>query len=276
MIDSHVHFWNFDPVRDSWITEDMGKIRNDFLPNDILSTYQELGIEGCIAVQANQSEKETQFLLDLAENNTIIKGIVGWTDLKAGNLAERLNYWKNHALIKGWRHVLQAEADDFILDDRFAEGVKTLNQFGYTYDLLCYHTQLKSIIKLVDKLPEQAFVLDHCGKPDVKTQELTAYEDNIKTLAQNPYVSCKISGLLTEADLLNFTEKQIFNCLDIVFKHFGVDRIMYGSDWPVVLVSRPYTDWFNLVQQYISQFTEEEKLKIFGGNAERFYNLNVL
>lgn len=273
MIDSHVHFWNFDPVRDSWITEDMGKIRNDFMPKDILSTYQEIGIEGCIAVQANQSETETAFLLNLATENSIIKGIVGWTDLKAENLAERLAYWKKFELIKGWRHVLQAETDDFILDDRFADGVKTLNQFGYTYDLLCYHTQLKSIIKLVDKLPEQPLVLDHCGKPDVKTQALKAYEENIKILAQNPYLSCKISGLLTEADWLNFTENQIFNCLDIVFKHFGVDRIMYGSDWPVVLVSRPYTDWFNLVQKYVAQFTEEEKLKIFGGNAKQFYNL---
>ncbi|RZJ79078.1 MAG: amidohydrolase [Flavobacterium sp.] len=274
MIDSHVHFWNFDPIRDNWITEDMGIIRNDFMPNDILSTYREIGIEGCIAVQANQSETETQFLLDLAAKNPMIKGIVGWTDLKADNLTERLGYWKKFELIKGWRHVLQAEQDDFILDDRFAEGVKNLNKFNYTYDLLCYHTQLKSIIKLVEKLPEQPLVLDHCGKPDVKTQELKAYEENIKILAQNPQVSCKISGLLTEADWLNFTEKQIFNCFDIVFKHFGVDRILYGSDWPVVLVSRPYTDWFNLVQKYAAQFSEEDKVKIFSSNAERFYKIS--
>lgn len=275
MIDSHVHFWNFDPIRDNWITEEMGIIRNDFMPNDILNTYQEIGIEGCIAVQANQSETETQFLLDLAAKNKMIKGIVGWTDLKAKNLPERLDYWKKFDLIKGWRHVLQAEEDNFILDDCFAEGVKTLNQFGYTYDLLCYHTQLKSIIKLVDKLPEQPLVLDHCGKPDVKTQNLKTYEENIKTLAQNKNVNCKISGLLTEADWLNFTEKQIFNCLDIIFKHFGVNRIMYGSDWPVVLVSRPYTDWFKLVQKYLTQYSEDEKLKIFSGNAERFYGLTV-
>ncbi|MES2447427.1 MAG: amidohydrolase family protein [Bacteroidota bacterium] len=274
MIDSHVHFWNFDPVRDNWITEDMGIIRNDFMPNDILSTYQEIGMEGCIAVQANQSESETQFLLDLAAKNSVIKGIVGWTDLKADNLTERLGYWKKFELIKGWRHILQAETDDFILDDRFAEGVKTLDKFGYTYDLLCYHTQLKAIIKLVDKLPEQPLVLDHCGKPDVKSQKLKAYEDNIKTLAQNPQVSCKISGLLTEADWLNFTEKQIFSCFDIVFKYFGVDRILYGSDWPVVLVSRPYTDWFNLVQKYVAQFSEEDKMKIFSGNATRFYKIS--
>ncbi|RZL19680.1 MAG: amidohydrolase [Pedobacter sp.] len=274
MIDSHVHFWNFDPVRDNWITEDMGIIRNDFMPNDIVKTYQEIGIDGCIAVQANQSETETEFLLELAKENPMIKGIVGWTDLKADNLEERLNYWKKFNLIKGWRHVLQAEQDDFILNDRFAKGVKTLNDYGYTYDLLCYHTQLNAINKLVDKLPNQPLVLDHCGKPDVKGQDLKAYDENIKTLAQNPNVYCKISGLLTEADWLNWTEIEIFNCLDIVFKHFGTDRIMYGSDWPVVLVSRPYPDWFNLVNKYLSQFTEDKRLKVFEGNAKRFYALS--
>lgn len=275
MIDSHVHFWNFDPVRDNWITEDMGIIRNDFMPNDIVKTYQEVGIDGCIAVQANQSETETEFLLKLAKENPIIKGIVGWTDLKADNLEDRLNYWKKFNLIKGWRHVLQAEEDDFILNDRFAKGVKTLNNFGYTYDLLCYHTQLNAINKLVDKLPNQPLVLDHCGKPDVKGQDLMVYDENIKTLAQNPNVYCKISGLLTEADWVNWTETEIFNCFDIIFKHFGTDRIMYGSDWPVVLVSRPYTDWFNLVNKYLSQFSEDERLKVFEGNAKKFYGLTL-
>lgn len=273
MIDSHVHFWNFDPVRDNWITKDMGIIRNDFMPNDIVKTYQEVGIDGCIAVQANQSEIETEFLLKLAKENPIIKGIVGWTDLKADNLEERLNYWKKFNLIKGWRHVLQAEQDDFILNDRFAKGVRTLNDYGYTYDLLCYHTQLNAINKLVDKLPNQPLVLDHCGKPDVKGQDLMVYDENIKTLSQNTNVYCKISGLLTEADWLNWTETEIFNCLDIVFKHFGTDRIMYGSDWPVVLVSRPYPDWFNLVNKYLSQFSEDERLKVFEGNAKRFYKI---
>ena len=273
MIDSHVHFWNFDPVRDNWITADMEIIRHDFMPNDILKTYQQVGIEGCIAVQANQSETETQFLLDLAKENALIKGIVGWTDLNADNLQERLNYWKDFDLIKGWRHVLQAEQDDFILDDNFADGVKLLNEFNYTYDLLCYHTQLAAIIKLVDKLPNQPLVLDHCGKPDVKFQDLKAYDEHIKILAQNPNVSCKISGLLTEADWHKWSEREVFNCFDIVFNHFGIDRIMYGSDWPVVLVSRPYKTWFNLVQNYLLGFSEEEKTKVLEGNAKRFYKI---
>ncbi len=273
MIDSHVHFWIFDPIRDSWITEDMGVIRNDFMPNDIAPIYNELQIEGCIAVQADQTEEQNHFLLSLAAQNTLIKGIVGWVDLLNPNLEERLTYWKRHQKIKGFRHVLQAESNDFILNKQLAKGIQTLHKFGYTYDLLCYHTQMDAINKLVDQLPNQPLVLDHCGKPDVKTQALKTWDASIKMLAQNPNVYCKISGLLTEADWLNWTEIEIFTCFDIVFKHFGPDRIMYGSDWPVVLVSKPYADWFNLVKKYVSQFSEKERMKIFSGNAIKFYKI---
>lgn len=273
MIDTHVHFWNFDAVRDNWITDDMAIIRNDFGPKDIATVYEDLKIDGCIAVQANQSEAETQFLVDLAANNEVIKGIVGWVDLLSDELEERLNHWKAFPQIKGWRHVLQAEADDFILNDRFAQGVKTLNNYGYTYDLLCYHSQLPAMIKLVEKLPNQPLVLDHCGKPDVKTQDLKAYEENIKILASHSNVYCKLSGLFTEADWQNWTEQEVFNCFDIVFKHFGTERVMYGSDWPVVLVSRPYADWFNLVKKYMVQFSFAEQGQVFSANGKKFYNV---
>lgn len=273
MIDSHVHFWNFDPVRDSWITEDMAKIRNDFKPKDFLQATADTPINGCIAVQADQTEAQNDFLLSLANESKSIKGIVGWVDLKSDDLKNRLAHWKLFPLIKGWRHVLQAENDDFILDTKFINGVKTLNEFGYTYDLLCYHNQLPVINKLVDQLPNQPLVLDHCGKPDVKKQDLKAWDEQITILAQNPNVYCKISGLLAEADWYNWTENEIFNCFDVIFKHFGTNRIMYGSDWPVILISRPYADWFHLVNKYLNQFTEAEKSAVFSGNAERFYQI---
>lgn len=274
MIDTHVHFWNFDPVRDNWINEDMSAIRKDFSPKNLLRVYNELQISGCVAVQANQSEEENEFLLTLSEQNDIIKGIVGWIDFKNPNLIGRLNYWNNFKKIKGWRHVLQAESDDFILDPTFIDGIKQLKNYNYTYDLLCYHNQLESIIKMVNQIPDQPFVLDHCGKPDVKSQELKTWASNIKILAENPNVHCKVSGLLAEADWKNWTENELFNCFDIVFKHFGADRIMYGSDWPVMLISRPYQDWFNLVNKYTDQFNSEEKKLIFSDNAKTFYKLN--
>lgn len=273
MIDAHVHFWNFDPVRDSWITEHMNAIRKDFTPKNLIRPYNDLQITGCVAVQANQSESENDFLLSLSEQNEIIKGIVGWVDLKSENLEERLKYWSAFKKIKGWRHVLQAESSDFILSTNFAEGIKALKKYNYTYDLLCYHNQLPDIIKLVDKVVDQLYVLDHCGKPDVKSQDLKTWRKNIKILSQNPNVYCKLSALLVEADWKNWKEVEIFNCFDVIFEHFGTNRIMYGSDWPVVLLSRPYPVWFNLVNKYASKFSIQEKENIFLNTASSFYKL---
>jgi len=274
MIDTHVHFWNFDAVRDSWITEEMNAIRKDFTPKNLIRIYNDLKISGCVAVQANQAESENDFLLTLAEQNEIVKGIVGWVDLKSKDLEERLKYWSAFKKIKGWRHVLQAENSNFILSNDFAEGIRALKKYNYTYDLLCYHTQLEDIIKLVDKVPDQAYVLDHCGKPDVKSQNLKTWSKNIKTLAQNTNVFCKLSALLVEADWKNWKEIEIFNCFDVILEHFGTNRVMYGSDWPVVLLSRPYADWFNLVEKYTSRFSIQEKDNIFLNTASAFYKLD--
>ncbi|RZL69269.1 MAG: amidohydrolase [Pedobacter sp.] len=273
MIDTHVHFWNFDPVRDSWISEEMNAIRKDFTPKNLIRTYNELEITGCVAVQANQAESENDFLLTLADQNEIIKGIVGWVDLKSKNLEERLKYWSAFKKIKGWRHVLQAENSDFILSENFTNGIKALKKYSYTYDLLCYHNQLPDIIKLVDKVADQPYVLDHCGKPDVKSQDLKKWSENIKILAENPNVYCKVSALLVEADWRNWKEIEIFNCFDVVFEHFGTDRVMYGSDWPVVLLSRPYADWFKLVTKYSSNFSIQERENLFLNTASSFYKL---
>lgn len=273
MIDSHVHFWNFDPIKDSWISPEMGSIRADFTPEDFSTASAAAQISGYIAVQADQTENENYFLLSLAEKDTTIKGIVGWVDFLNSKLEERLTYWQKFKLIKGWRHILQAENDQFILHPTFIAGLQKLKKYNYTYDLLCAHNQLPTILKLVDKLPEQPLVLDHCGKPNIKSGDLKKWDENIKMLAQNKNVHCKISGLLTEADWQNWKELEIFNCLDIIFKHFSVDRLMYGSDWPVVLISRPYQNWFNLIHTYCSQFSEQEQQKIFSGNASSFYSL---
>lgn len=273
MIDTHVHFWNFDPVRDNWISDDMKIIRKDFSPENLMEPYNQLHITGCIAVQASQSEEENHFLLKLAAQNEIIKGIVGWVDLLNPNLDERLNYWQNHKTIKGWRHVLQAENRDFMLNQAFIAGVKQLKKYNYTYDLLCYHNQLEAIIQMVDQIPDQPFVLDHCGKPDVKSQDLKTWTENIKTLAANPNVQCKVSGLLAEADWQNWTEKELFNCFDVILEAFGPERVMYGSDWPVMLISRPYEDWFNLVTKYTERFSLEERKLIFNDNAKAFYGV---
>ncbi|UKT65393.1 amidohydrolase family protein [Pedobacter mucosus] len=274
MIDTHVHFWNYDSERDNWITENMAAIRKDFSPENLTSIFTDLSIGGCIAVQASQSEEENQFLLKLAEQNELIKGIVGWVDFLNPNLDERLTYWDSFKKIKGWRHILQAENTDFILNKTLISGIKQLKKYDYTYDLLVYHNQLPHIINMVDQIPDQPFVLDHCGKPDVKSQDFSAWAENIKILAENPNVHCKVSGLLAEADWKNWKEIEIFIAFDIIFENFGPSRIMYGSDWPVMLISRPYHDWFNLVRKYAERFSSSERKLIFEDNAKAFYSLS--
>lgn len=273
MIDSHVHFWNFDPVRDNWITGEMKPIQRDFLPNDLIEAIDEHQTGGCIAVQASQQESENFFLLKLANENQLIKGIVGWVDLCDPHLEERLTWWKSQPAIKGWRHVLQAETDDFILSESLIAGIKTLKNYDYTYDLLCYHAQLPAIIKLVEQVPGQRFVLDHCGKPDLRKNDLKPWTENIRELAQHENVHCKISGLLTEADWKNWDRQQIFNCLDVVMEYFGPEKVMYGSDWPVMTLSRPHNVWLNLIKSYLSQFDAKEQDLIMNKNAVSFYGL---
>jgi len=275
MIDTHVHFWNFDPIRDNWISDEMNAIQKDFMPKDLEPIFNTLQISGCIAVQANQSENETDFLLSLSKDNPLIKGIVGWTDLRNPDLEERLQYWSTFKKIKGWRHVLQAENETFILAEDFIKGVQQLAKYNYTYDLLVYHDQLNATIKLVEQLPNQPLVLDHCGKPNIKSGEIKDWSAGIKELSIHQNVYCKVSGLLAEADWYNWTEKQLFECFDVIFNNFGTNRIMYGSDWPVVLISRPYADWFNLVRKYVSQFSEAEQCGIFFNNAVDFYRLEA-
>ena len=153
IIDSHQHFWHYDPVRDAWIDESMRIIARDFLPKDLKPILKESRVEGCVAVQADQSEEETHFLLSLAVQNPFVKGVVGWVDLKADDLPERLAYFSKNPLFKGVRHILQAEKEGYMLQDSFLNGISLFKDFNLTYDILIYPHQIKEAIELVKKNP---------------------------------------------------------------------------------------------------------------------------
>ena len=199
-IDSHQHFWKFDPVRDSWIDDSMQKIQRDFLPEDLLPLLTENKFQGCVAVEAHQSEAQTNFLADLASKNDFIKGVVGWVDLRNKNISERLNHFSNDKIIKGFRHVVQAEADDFMMRNDFRNGIAALSEFDFTYDILIFHRQLPAAINLVNRFPDQKFVLDDIGKPNIKSGEIESWKNNIRKIVKFDNVSCKVSGMVTEAD----------------------------------------------------------------------------
>lgn len=273
-IDAHQHFWQFDPQRDDWITEEMQAIRHDFLPSDLQPLLSKCGIEGTIAVQASQSENENDFLLSLAAENDCIKGVVGWTDLQSGNLEERLEFYREQKKIKGFRHVLQGEPRrDLMLSPAFMKGVGLLSAYGFTYDILVFTDQLQFIPSFVGAHPQQLFVIDHIAKPKIKLGELRDWQKRMETLANFENVYCKISGLVTEADWQHWKPADFTPYLDVVVKAFGTKRILFGSDWPVCLLAAKYEQAFALVQDYFSTFSKEEQDDFFGNNACRFYQL---
>ncbi|UFH32223.1 amidohydrolase family protein [Chryseobacterium sp. C-71] len=275
IIDSHVHFWKFDPVRDAWISNEMAAIQKDFLPEDFSFYLNENRIDGCVAVQASQSDEETDFLVNLAKENPFIKGVVGWIDLTltSDKLEQSLQNYQFEKLIKGFRHIAEGEEIGFLLQKNVLNGISALHKYNYTYDILLRQDQLLDAVKLSEKLPDQPFILDHCGKPDLKTNDLKEWKSNISELAKNHNIYCKISGLLTQGNWNNINEKSIFEILDFIFSQFGIKRLVFGSDWPVILLGGNYALWVELISKYVSQFSKEEQELFFSGNAVKFYKL---
>lgn len=272
-IDSHQHFWKFDPVRDSWIDDSMQKIQRDFLPEDLLPLLQENQFSGCVAVQASQSEDETNFLIDLASKNDFIKGIVGWVDLRDKNIAERLHHFSKSKKIKGFRHVVQSEANDFMFREDFRNGISALKPFNYTYDILIFHRQLSAAISLVNDFPEQKFVIDHIAKPDIKSGDILSWKKGIEEISKYENVSCKISGMVTEANWYSWNVEDLKPYLDVIFDNFSTDQLMFGSDWPVLNVASDYIEVVKTLEDYITKLSIEDQNKIWFENASSFYNL---
>ena len=273
-VDSHVHFWKYEKIKDAWITDKMKVLQQDYLPQTIMSVLKGNGIDNCIAVQASQTELETLFLIELARTHDVIKGVVGWIDLQNENIKERLDYFFQNPIIKGWRHIAQSEPGDFLLRKNFQRGIQALQPYSYTYDVLVYHYQLKPALEFVTKFPEQKFVIDHCAKPDIVNKKIDEWKSLMQEMAKQPNVYCKLSGLLTEAKWKQWSPAEFYPYLDVVFDSFGTDRLMFGSDWPVILLSGMYVQWKSLLEKYMENFTQDEREKIFGDNAIQFYHLN--
>jgi L-fuconolactonase len=273
-IDAHQHFWYYDPFRDQWIDESMAILKRDFLPAELKPLLAENDFGGCVAVQADQSEAETDFLLKLADKHDFIKGVVGWVDLCSSDIAKRLIHFARFPRLKGFRHIVQAEPDDFLLREDFKAGIRALAAHGFTYDLLVYPKQLQDAVELVQQFPDQPFVLDHMGKPLMKEGKIRDWEDNIRRLAQASNVYCKVSGLVTEAACRQWEEKDFHPYLDVVFDVFGVERLMIGSNWPVCLLSADYQQAISIINHYLAPFSAAERGKVLGENAVKFYNIS--
>lgn len=272
-IDAHHHFWNYDPVRDGWINDSMSVLKRDFLPPEFQSELDSCQIDGCVAVQADQSLEETKFLLNLAKENGFIKGVVGWVDLQSADIEERIAAFSEDTLLKGFRHIVQNEPPGFLLGDNFKRGIKAISRSNFTYDILIYPNQLEDAINFVNQFPNQQFVIDHMAKPLIIEHVFVPWETLIRKLALSPNVYCKVSGLITEANWHNWKAEDIKPYIDIVFDAFGPDRIMFGSDWPVCKLAGSFTTTVVLMQEYLKNFSEAEKNNFWGQNAIEFYKL---
>lgn len=274
IIDSHQHFWHYDSVKHSWIDDEMAAIRRDFTPSDLAAVFKENGIDGCVAVQADQTETETAFLIDLAHTYDFIKGIVGWVDLRNAAIERVLEQYSTEKKIKGFRHVVQGEADhNFVLRPAFLHGISALEKFDFTYDILIFPHQLGAALEFVRRFPNQKFVIDHLAKPYIKDGFFDGWASQMKAIAKHENVFCKISGMITEADYNAWNKAQLKPYIDLVFDAFGTNRLMYGSDWPVCLVAGSYKQVKDIVLDYIADLSSEEQKNIMGHNAVQFYNL---
>nr|WP_295923996.1 amidohydrolase family protein [uncultured Dyadobacter sp.] len=273
-IDSHLHFWHYDPVKDAWITDDMAVIKDDFMPGDLLPFLQEQGIEGGIAVQADQSEKETHFLMDLAREYDFIKGVVGWVDFRAENIEERLEYFSQFSIVKGFRHIVQAEPDEgFLLRPDFLKGIAALSGHDFTYDVLIHPKHIPYAVDFVKLFPNQRFVVDHLAKPFIKDQLFDDWAKQMQAFAPMENVSCKLAGLVTEADWENWKYGDFQKYVDKMLEIFGPDRLMFGSDWPVCLVGASYAEVCEILRKNTAALSPTEKSKLWGGNCARVYNV---
>ncbi len=273
VIDSHVHFWKYNKKDYAWIDGSMKALQRDYLPSELETVLKRNHVDGCVAVQADTAELETRFLAELSQTHPFIKGVVGWVDLCSADAEERLTEYQGYPVIKGIRHIVQSEPDDFLYREDFRHGVSLLKELGYTYDILIFPRQLKAALDFSNAFPGQRFVLDHCAKPAIRDKAIQDWKDGIQALAENPDITCKLSGLFTEARWKEWSAADFYPYLDVVFDAFGPDRLLYGSDWPVMLLSGIYVQWKSLLEKYMEQHLPEDREKIFGGNAVRVYGL---
>ena len=276
-IDAHQHFWRYSPATHDWITADMAVLQRDYLPADLELELFKAGFTGCVAVQAAQTEAETEFLLQLAAAHPFVKGVVGWVDLRAANAADRLAYFAQNPLFKGVRHVVQSEPDAaFLLQPAFLRGIALLQPLALTYDILIHPRHLPVAAQFVARFPEQRFVLDHLAKPFVKAGQLQPWAHDLHQLARYPHVCGKLSGLVTEADWPHWHPRDLQPYLETALAAFGPDRLLIGSDWPVCRLAGEYEPVMQVVQDFIATLSPAEQAAILGENAARFYNLSYI
>ena len=276
MIDSHHHLWIYKPKNYGWVDDSMSVLKHDYLPEDLALELENSRISGTVVIQARQILEETRWLLELADENSFIKGVVGWLDLRSPDLEQQLLKFATHPKLVGVRHVIHDEADDdFMLHPDFIQGIAKLVDYDLVYDLLLFPRHLERAIKLVDSFPRQRFVLDHLGKPPINAGIMEPWKSDIGRLAAFPNVWCKLSGMVNEADHKHWQYKDLLPYMEVAWDSFGPERIMLGSDWPVCRLAGEYNEVINIVPKFIESLNCKDQEKILYQNAIDCYKLNI-
>jgi len=273
-IDTHQFFWHYNPEEFAWMPPGYEPIQRDYLPDDLLPLLKSEGIDGTVAVQSRQTLEETRWLLELADQHAFIKGVVGWVDMCSDDVRGQLEHFCRHPRLCGMRHRLEDESDDsFALREDFLRGIETLADFDLPFDFLVRSRHVPVLCELASRFPEQRLVLDHIGKPSIRTGQVSPWDKDIRHLASHPNVYCKISGMVGEANWGNWKPADFRPYLDIVFEAFGTKRLMIGSDWPECTLAGTYGQVLQLVSGYIEQLSRTEQADIWGNNAVIVYKL---
>ncbi len=276
IVDSHQHFWRYDTGEYGWIGDELASIRRDFLPTDLARELGAVGVDAVVSVQARQTLDETRWLLELAAANDFIAGVVGWVPLVSPGVIDTLESLVQDPRLCGVRHVLQDEADPgFAASRDFNRGIAALRGFGLAYDVLVYERQLATATALVDRHPDQVFVVDHAAKPRIRDGAFSPWREGMCELARRPNVFCKLSGLVTEADPRAWTRATLEPYADVVLSAFGPSRVMFGSDWPVCLAACSYERWLATVRELCAGLSATERESVLGGTARRAYDLDA-
>ena len=268
-IDAHQHFWQYTADME-WITPEMAVIRKDFSPDDLVPVLQAAKMDGCITVQVDQTAAETKWMLDIAAKNDFIKGVIGWIDLHATTIGEQLNNYRQYPLLKGFRHISQAEPPANMLQADFLRGIAALGKHGYVYEILIYPQHLDAAFEMVRQFPDQPFIINHIAKPQIKGGKIDDWANGMRALAAFDQVHCKVSGMVSEADWQNHRQQDFLPYLDVVAEAFGTQRLIFGSDWPVCLTAASYESVVAIVENY---FSGDECKAVMGDNAVKFYQL---
>ncbi len=273
-IDAHHHLWQFNELDYGWMTPEMTVLRRDFVARDLEAVLSANGIAGAVTVQARQSIEETRWLLELQRGTPVMLGVVGWVPLNEPGVRRYLDEFTAGPGLKGVRHVLHDEPDDnYMLREDFNRGVSLLREYGLVYDLLVFERHLPQAIEFVDRHPDQVFVLDHIAKPRIREGLLSPWRERMLELARRGNVYCKLSGLVTEADWSAWKYADLEPYFDVVLEAFGPRRLMFGSDWPVILLAAPYATWAEAVSRKLETFSAAEQERIWSATAAEAYRL---